>query len=296
LTKLEDKLEYKVLSFYDVEVSVTDDEVISAWELTKEKYKTDEKYKISYIETPLIEKDINDSEIEEYYNTHALDYNGLFEDVKEEIREDILKDATKNSALKEYLAFKKGEYSDEVFSDEIGSINLLLSLEEMEKLKGSEVGSYLKPVFSGNRFVSIKLEEIVSPQLEKFEDVKDIVEAELEFQKKEDKLMEIAKSDYKTFQGTESGFIKISDIDKIDGLSPEDANTFLGDVFTQPVNNGFVKVNSNVVLYRVLEQRVGENKIDIETSTILNIKEQLLDENLIKKLEFYYPVETYFKG
>jgi hypothetical protein len=158
LTKLEDKLEYKVLSFYDVEVSVTDDEVISAWELTKEKYKTDEKYKISYIETPLIEKDINDSEIEEYYNTHALDYNGLFEDVKEEIREDILKDATKNSALKEYLAFKKGEYSDEVFSDEIGSINLLLSLEEMEKLKGSEVGSYLKPVFSGNRFVSIKLE------------------------------------------------------------------------------------------------------------------------------------------
>jgi peptidyl-prolyl cis-trans isomerase D len=298
LTKLEDNIEYKVLDSSDIEISLSEEDVKAHWELTKDKYMTREGYKISYVETPLSERDVNESELSEYFNLHALDYDGTFDEVKDLIKVDVLKNESKKNALKDYLAFKKDKFNGEIKSSDIIGFSELVPFEEMGKLSALNEGDFMKPIFSNGVFISIKLDKVIPAEVESFEAVKMAVETELEFTKKDEKLMELAKSSYKNFSGNETGFISLSHIGKdiLAGLNLEEQSQFLNDVFMQSSNSGFLKIGSKIVLYKILEQRIGKSGDTLESDIVLQLKEQLLNENLIKRLEYYYPVETYFKG
>jgi len=91
--------------------------------------------------------------------------------------------------------------------------------------------------------------------------------------------------------------VSVTDGDKIEGIYPQEANQLLNYIFTQSTDKGFVTFESKVVIYKVLEQKIDQSlKNDLENSVISNLKEKILDDNLIKKLEYFYSVETYFKG
>jgi len=297
ITKLQDDIEYKILTTDDVQVSVNADEVKNLWETTKNNYMTEEKYKISYIETPLVEKNISETEIKDFYNLNALDYSDTFENSQLQIHEDILKKASKKDAIKEYIAFKKGSFSGEVFSDTIGQVSFLMSAETMTELQGLKVGDILKPRFYNGRFVTLKLDEIISPKVEKFEIVESVVEENLIAQKKETALTELAKKSYKSFSGIKTGLISVSDANKLTDLFPQEANELLNNIFTQSTDNGFVRIGSKVIIYKVLGQKINqENAQNFDNSIISNIKEKVLNDSLVKKLEYHYLIETYFKG
>jgi peptidyl-prolyl cis-trans isomerase D len=298
LTRLKDKIEYKILYLSDIETTVSDEDVKGHWENTKTQYMTEEEYTISFIETAIIERDINKSELEEYFNTHALDYTGIFDEVADQVKEDLLKSESKKSALKDYLAFKKGNFEGKVQSVKIGGMNTILPLEEMQTLPSYNVGDFLKPIFSNGRFVSIRLDEVHSAEVEEFENVKMLVKSELEFKKSEEKLMTFAQNSYSNFEGIQSDFVSLSDIgqDVFVGLNPEEENQLINEMFLQSSSANFVRIGSKVVLYKVLEQEFSETGEELGEEIIYQLKEQLLNENLIKRLEYYYPVETYFKG
>jgi peptidyl-prolyl cis-trans isomerase D len=298
LTRLQDKLELKILTVGDVEVSVSEDEIRNFWEMSKGNYLTEKEYRISYIESPLLEDaNYSENELHEFYNTNALEYSDNFENSKELVKNNLIQKDSKKEAMRDYLSFKKGEYSGEIISTKIGEVNLILSSEDMEDLRTASVGDVLKPKFSNGSFISVKLDEVVEPVIDSFENVKYMVENELLSQKRTEALLELAKNSYNSFSGEETEYLRITDGDKIPLLYPQEGGELLQTIFTQSTDNGFAKIGSKIVLYRVLEQKIGDKSDTGDNSDlIINIKERLLDENLIKKLEYYYPIETYLKG
>jgi hypothetical protein len=86
----------------------------------------------------------------------------------------------------------------------------------------------------------------------------------------------------------------LQDINKIPELSPDDTKQLLQTIFSQMTNSGFLKLGSNVVIYKVVEQRVNNSLSDIDSEMMLNLKGKIFDDNLIKKLEQRYSVEIYF--
>ncbi len=297
ITKLQDKLEIKILTVGDVEVEVSESDIRASWELTKNSYMSDEVYNVSYIETPLLDKIYSATEIEEFYNTNALEYSDSLEKVKSQVIEDMLKKDSKKDAMRDYISFKKGEFSGDVSSDTITAVNLLLSPEDMNELKTLQTGDVMKPKYSNGRYITVKLDSIKAPEVEPFEKVSHLVKSNLELQKREEKLLEVAKAEYQNFSGEKTDYLDVTGVDKIKGLFPQEASQLLNTIFTQSVDAGFVKLGSKVAMYRVLEQKISDSSSeDIDKETITNLKEQILDNNLIKKLEYHYPVETYFKG
>ncbi len=297
LLKLKDKIELKILTTSDVNVTLSNDEVKAYWELNKNQYLSDELYTISYIETPLVDKLYTEDEIQNFYNTHALEYNDKLENVKSQVIEDMLKKESKKSAMKDYIAFKKGTYTGNVQTTTVGEINLLLSSEDLNELKKLKVSGVMKPKYSNGVFITAKLDKIQPPQIQPFDEVKEIVMEELSQQKREEKILEIAKNSYQKFEGEVIGYVGINDADKISTLQLQEANQLLTTIFTQSVESGFVKLGSKVAMYRVLEQKSDDdNNSDNISDATKGLKEKILDDNLIKKLEYYYSIETYFKG
>jgi len=297
LIKLKDKLELKILRASDVDVNVSDDEVKAYWEANKNRYVSEELYSITYIITPLLDKVYTPQEIDNFYNRNALDYNGTLEEVKSQVIEDMLKKDSKRNAMKDYIAFKKGNFNGEEHNATIGQINLLLSPEDTDELKNLKAGQVMKPKYSNGRYITVRLVAIKPPEVLPFEEVKEMAREEVMRQKQEKQLLEVAKNSYQNFSGQITDYIGINDANKIVGLFPQEANQLLITIFTQSVDSGFVKIGSKAVLYKVLEQKIDDSIDSKATSEVIkNIKEKILDDNLIKKLEYHYLVETYFKG
>ena len=298
LLKLKDKLEIKYLYTSDItDVNVSEEEIRKYWEANKERYLTEQLYTILYIETPLIDKVYSEKEIEDYYNSHALEYGDKLENVKSLVIEDMLKKESKKSAMKDYLKFKKGTYQGVVKEATVGEINSLLSIEDMKELENSKAGEVLKPKYSNGKYITAKLVSIQPPQIRPFEDVKDEVRDELVQKKKEEKLIELAKQQYTNFKGEITTYIGINDTQLLPELFPQEATQLLATIFTQSSDRGFVKLGNKVVLYRVVEQKIDEEIGDVDIQQMAKqLKENILDSNLIKKLEYHYSIETYFKG
>jgi len=302
INKLEDVIEYVILTENDVNVSATSDEVKTSWEMTKNNFMTEERYKITYIETPLVEKDIAENELQDFYNLNGLDYSDSFENSKIEVKEDLLKKATKKSAMKEYIAFKKGQFNGESFNDTIGQVNFLTSSETMEELKTLNSGEVLKPRFHNGRFVTIRLDSVISPEVEPFENVEYIVKSQLLNEKRGEALVTLARD--LEFKGKVTKPLGIMDgatteigVEKFEGLSSQEAEQLLSTIFTQSTDKGFLKLGSKIAVYKIIGQKINENSNkSFDENLIGNLKEKILDNNLIKKLEYYYSVETYFKG
>jgi peptidyl-prolyl cis-trans isomerase D len=295
LTKLQDKIKYRVLTPNDVQVNVSDAEVKNYWEQNKNQYLTPEAYKISYIQIPIVERNVSNEELEKFYNSHALDYNGSFEKVKDEVKFDLFKKEAKKVAMKSYIAFKKGKFNGDISQRTIPSTSLDFPQEILSQLKTVATGKVLKPKLFKSQFVSVRLDEVIPPKIMPFEMVRVIVKNRLIIEKSEDILLNKAKKLYtQDFKGKISPFISLQDVDKIPELSPDDAKQLLQTIFTQMTNSGFLKLGSNVVIYKVVEQRVNHSLPDVDSEIMLNIKGKIFDNNLIKKLEQRYSVEIYF--
>jgi uncharacterized protein YehS (DUF1456 family) len=105
--------------------------------------------------------------------------------------------------------------------------------------------------------------------------------------------MEIAKNEYKTFSGKVVKDVSITDIDKFSDLAIQEASDFLMEIFSQNSDNGFVKLGNRVVMYKILDQRIADKGTELEKDVVIKIKEQIRDQNLIKRLRDVYPIESY---
>ena len=167
----------------------------------------------------------------------------------------------------------------------------------MAELKMAKIGDILKPQLSINGiFVTVRLENVILPREKSFDEVKSEVSLELKNIKSKEAFSKLAQDSYMNFSGKESDFLAVTDGAKIEGIFPQDGSELLSTIFTSSTNQGFVQLDSKIVLYKILQQKVDKEGVEDISEQMLEVKERVFEDNLIKRLEYYYPIQTYFKG
>ena len=143
----------------------------------------------------------------------------------------------------------------------------------------------------------VKLNKVIPSTPKSFEDAKAEVLAIYVAQGKESQLLELAQNSVATFSGKTTDFITAKDVTKIAGLNEREGFEFLSQLFKNNKKRGFVTLsNKKVVLFNILEQKLLNNSKENVDSVIVNLKTDLLDENLLKMLKKRFKTEIFVEG
>jgi len=296
----EDDISIKILDSNNINVNITDDEVKKYWESNKENYKSQPAVSIEYDKISLVSQTFSDEEISSYYKNFRTDFKKEDGKIKtlEEAKNDIVKalnvKATKKVALKKYLKLKKGE---EKFLNKgtIYESKLSYGEENNKKVIGSIPGDLIKPFLVGDEYVIVKVVNKIPPKALAFEKAKDLAKVDYAKVARGIELENIANKELKNFNGTNIGYVARDSFDKIEGLQPQEALTFLNKLFSSTQKEGKISLEDKVVLYKINDTRLASynaSKDEAVKTTINNLLNQELMSNLVKNLENRYEVQS----
>lgn len=299
----QDDVSLKILSKNDVSVEVNEDELKKYWETNKDKYKSQSAVELETDAIELVNNQFSDEEILEYYNNNRTDLKKEDGKIKslDEAKEDVLKalneKETKKIALKKYLAIKKGEESltSKIVVDEIA---LNYGNDNNKEILDAKAGDLLKPFLMGNNYVIVKVLNKIAPQPLSFENAKDMAKADLENELKANALDEMAKKSLENFDGISVGYVSRDSFDKIKALSKDEALTFLNQLFSSTQKQGKITLADKIVVYKINDTKLASydaNKDEAIKSSINNLLNQELMNNLVKNLENRYEVQSSVK-
>ncbi|MDD2895941.1 MAG: peptidylprolyl isomerase [Aliarcobacter sp.] len=297
---IEDDISIKILNSSDVKIDVKADELKKYWEENKNSYMSEVSYDLEVKEIPLMSANSSEDDIKAHYEKFKIDYK--YEDGKikslEDSHEQIIKDLdekfTKTEALKVYLKVKKDE---EKFETKVSykESTLPYSNENNTKVLETKEGEVIKPFFENNKYLIVKLNKKNVSQPLAFEQAVSLVTKDYENVLKSKKLDELANTQLKDFKGTEISAISRESVNKISGLDQKEASKFLNELFSSVSKEGIVKLDSKVVLYRINNSKFGEYnkaKDDSVKKTIIQLQEEELMTNLMKKLENTFDIKS----
>ncbi|BCD60253.1 MULTISPECIES: peptidylprolyl isomerase [unclassified Nitratiruptor] len=300
-----DKIKYAIMTDDEINATVSQKELKKYYEEHKNRYKTVPKYDLSLIEIPIKHFHVSENELKDYYKQHKLKYKDdkgkilSFDKAKEQVMRDLDIKKSKKEALKKYIQFKKGKLQAQKHRIVALNDTTFPSLL-MQKIARASQNSVLKPVFIKDRFVIVKINKKIPSLPMSFEKAVFEVKKDLLQQKRYQLLLEKAKKMVKNFQGTiTDGYITKEDFDKLNKLSPQEAQQFLQKLFLSQSVRGFVALgNKKVVLYQILDQKlqlipkIRKNKALISNNSV-KLKNTIQNDNLIKKLQSMYEIKVY---
>ena len=297
---IQDDITMKIIEAKDITVNITDDELKKYWEENKNSYMSEVVYNLQTSQMPLQSSNSTDEDIKAHYEKFKTDYKKEDGKIKslEEAKADIIKSLdekfTKTEALKTYLKIKKDE---EKLTDNVTytQVSLPFGAENNAKILEAKNGDLLKPFFVDGKYITVKLLEKVAAKPLSYEDALSQVKIDYLKVAKDKKLDELANAELKDFQGTEIKSISRESVDKITGLDEQNAAKFLNQLFSSTSKEGIVKLDGKVVLFRILDSKFGEydnSKDEMVKSTLKQLQDQELMENLIKRLENSYDIQS----
>ncbi len=300
-----DKIEYKIFTSDDINISYSLKDLKKYFNEHRDNYKTEAKYKISYIEVSPKDTNLSEKELQEFYQKHRIRYKDNdgkilpFEKAIDQVKKDLSLKLAKKEALKKYIAFKKGKIQAQK-SATITQNDTTLPKSLLDQLPSASAKKVFKPILVNGKYLVARLDEKILPQLMKFEEAKGLVEKDYNRETKAKKLIEIAKSKAKNFKGIVTpGYICRDDIDKISELPSPEAAKFLKELFVQKDPNGYIPItDQKVVLYKILDQKLQmSQKIDKNRKLIsdntLKLKETLENQNILNRLQTLYEIKIY---
>ena len=301
-----DKLKYKVFSAEDVKVDIDEKELKKYWEENKNRYMTPKRYKLAILWIKASDKLPDDQSIENYYKEHRTEFTDKdgkiipLEEARNSIIEKLQLKASKKSAQLAYIDMKKGRKSaeTEVVVD-VG--DPMLSTEIWENIEGAVSGTILKPKINGNRYAVIKIVETIMPQPKAFKEAYNEVKEEYVSKKRLELLQKIAKKSVNDLKDAKiSDFVTRDSIDKLPPLTEDEASKFLERLFLTNLSKGTILLDNKAVSYEIVEQKLlDSDKIDEKKALIeenvKKIKLDLIESNLIAKLQQKYAIEIYLK-
>jgi len=306
LLSIADKIDYKVLSSDMVTVKPNDKELKNFWKNIKDNFMTDVTYEILFIkETPLV-KDYDDATITKYYKenrTHFKDSEGKIlslNNAKDAVIKELNAKASKDAALRKYIAFKKGKLDSSIQKEKLtlsANNNPLgeRALKTVKKL--SMTKPYAKPVLINGTYYIIELVKTNPAVTKSFEAARSEVLPLYIEQTKKEKLLALANTTLASFKGETTDYITVNSVDKLNQLSKEDAAEFLQKLFTSQKKKDFITLNDGkVVLYNILEQKLLTNKNSNESDVITKLKSTMFSEGLLKTLQNKYKTEIFIQG
>lgn len=297
---VEDDITYKILEMKDITVSPTSEELKKYWEANKNAYMSEVSYVLETTEVPVVTSNSSEEDIIKHHSKFKIDYKKAdgkiksFDEAKAEVIKELDSKFTKKEALKKYLKVKKAEekLTSSVTFDQS---KLPFSDENNQKIIAAKKGDLLKPFLEGDKFIIVKVTaKNVSKPLS-YEKALDDVKVSYEQVAKSEKLDELAKKELENFVGTEVKNITRQSIDKIIGLEPQETADFLSRLFSETLKTGSIKLNDKVVLYRINSSKLGtydKARDESVKSTIVQLQSEELMNNLVKRLESKYEVQS----
>lgn len=297
---LEDDITIKILSINDINVELKDDELKKYWEENKNSYMSEVSYDLQIKEIPLMNSNSSEDDIKSHYEKFKIDYKHEDGKIKslEEAREQIIKDLdekfTKTEALKIYLKLKKDEEKFET-NQTFTESALPYSSENSMKIQELKETEIVKPFFENNKYYIVKLVKKNLSTVLAYENALSQVKIDFEKVLKTKKLEETANASLKDFKGEEISGITRESVTKISGLEQQEAAKFLNQLFSATTKEGIIKLDNKVVLYRINNSKMGDynkTKDDVVKGTIIQLQEEELMLNLLKRLENTFAIQS----
>ena len=306
IVNIADKINYKILSDEQINVDTSDIALKPFWETMQHNFMREVSYEVRYIKQAKVSDTYEEAKINEYYlenKTHFRDSEGKILSVKE-AREDVISElnekATKDLALRTYIAYKKGNLIEDIAEqDAIISVSKNPFNEEiLENIaKLSTESSFMKPVLINGDYFTFELVKINQSEVKTYEEAKAEVLPLYIQEKKKSSLIELANNSLATFNGKTTDFITSMDADELKDMSITDANEFLKQLFTQNKRRGYVALrNGKIILFNILEQKLLDNIKSNQGDTVLKLKSAMFNEGLIKGLRNKYKTEIFIEG
>ena len=300
-----DKIEYKILNINEINIDVSDSQLKPFWQKIQNNFMTEISYDIKYIKQAKVSKEYDETALSDYYNENKLHFKDAdgkilpLDAAKDKIKIEMNEKETKKEALKAYIAYKKGELkgvkttplrlsaSNNPFNED--------ALEAISKL--TPLSAFSKPIMVEGEYITFELVKVNPSIAKSYEDAKTEVTSIYVDEQKREKLLELAKSSFATFKGQTTDFITGNDSNKIDTLDKNDADEFLGALFTSQDKRGFVTLESgNIVMYNILEQKLLTNSSVNQSNPIARLKSAMFNEGLVKNLQNKYKTEIFIEG
>ena len=306
LFNIADKINYKVLTQNDITIDTSDKVLKPFWESKSSNFMSEVSYDIKFIKQTPLQESYDEPTLSKYYNenrTHFKDNEGKIlslESAKEAITKELNEKATKDKALRTYIAYKKGNLeSDTVFETAtLSASNNSFTDEALEEIsKLTPEAPYMKPIQINGIYHIIELVKVNPSKIKTYEEAKAELFPIYVSTTKKSKLLELANDQVANFSGTTTNYITINDADKFTTITMTEANEFLQKLFVSDIKRSYITLSSGkVVLYDILEQKMLTNKNSEQTNPIANIKNTLFNQGLIKTLENKYQTEIFMQG
>ena len=300
-----DKINYKVLKESSIGVETTDELLKPFWEKIQNNFMSEVSYEIKYIKQPRITKEHNEALLNEYYNenkSNLKDSEGKilsFEEAKEKIKSELDAKETKKEALKQYVAYKKGEVdTTSTQKTTLLASNNPFGAEALDVVSKLTLASpFSKPVALGDEYLIFELVTTNAAKPKTYEEAKSEVLPLYMKEQKRAKLLELAKNSHTTFNGATTDFITANDSNVLTDLAKNEADEFLSTLFTSQEKKGYIALESgNIVMYNVLEQKLLNNTNTDPNNSMLRLKSGMFNEGLIKNLQNKYKTEIFIQG
>jgi len=302
-----DKIQYRVLTYNDVNLTIDDDALKTFWEQNKAKFMTPKRYALQIVWTESNGTQITDEELQSFYKTNSFNYTDAqgkqlsFEDAKEKVTQDLKLKKSKKSAQKAYIAFKKGKReSDEKTTLPLGDTKLSKAI--WDEIQQKKEGDILKPKVVNDKYATVKITAIIQPQVMRFEEAKPMATSLYKAQAQKEALMSLAKTTLQKIEesnATVSDFMSLSKFDNLEKLNSEESLQFLQKLFTSLKEKGIISISNKVVVYNIIAQKhlpLDEKQTKLVKDTVNTIKQRVFESNLIKVLDAKYPTEVYMGG
>ena len=297
---VEDDISIKILNSNNIKIDVKDDELKKYWEENKNSYKSEVSYDLETKEISMISANSTQEDLKVQYDKFKTDYKfedgrvKSFDEAKEQIIKDLDEKFTKTEALKIYLKIKKDE---DKFENKVNYVESKLPFldEDNTKITGSKDGEIIKPFVYNNKYLIVKLTKKNQSLPLSFEQAQPLALKDYEKTMKDKKLDELANTQLKDFSGLNITGVTRETVNKITGLEQKEAIKFLNELFSSTSKEGIVKLDEKVVLYRINNSKLGEynkSKDDIVKSNLVQLQEEELMTNLIKKLENSFKIQS----
>ncbi len=297
---VEDDITYKILSMKDITVSATDKELKEYWEANKNAYMSEVSYVFETTEVPVVSANSSEEDIKKHHSKFKIDYKKeygkikSFDEAKAQVIRELDSKFTKKEALKKYLKIKKGD--DTLTSSSIlDQSKLPFSTENNKQIIDAKQGDLLKPFLENDKFIIVKVLAKNESKPLSYEKALEDVKVSYEQVAKAKKLDELAKKELENFVGTEVKNISRQSIAKIEGLQPQETADFLSQLFVSTEKTGTIKINDKVVLFRIDNSKLGtydKARDESVKSTIVQLQSEELMNNLVKRLENKYEVQS----
>ncbi len=306
ILNIADKINYKILNDNKINIDTSDASLKPYWETKKQNFMSEVGYEVKYIKQARLSNKYEESKISEHYianKTHFKDVDGKIlplEGAKSSVIIELNDKATKDAALRAYIAYKKGKLPAdiEISTANISASNNPYGAEVLQKIsKLSLTSPYLKPIIVNDEYYTFMLVKTNPSKVKSFQEAKkDILPMFVQEQKRA-QLQELAKNSVATFNGTTTDFITNTDAAKLTNMEFTQANEFLLALFSSKEKRDFISLtDGSVVLYNILEQKLLNKTNTNDNNPIVKIKSAMFNEGLIKNLQNKYKTEIFIEG